>query len=356
MPDSLSRSGTYTIKGSENCVASCAVPTANPDSATTTENQPVEINVVANDKDGGSPPLTVTGVTKPANGTATNNGNGTVTYKPDSGFTGTDNFQYTVQNGCGATATGTVTVTVNAPPPPQCFDDDDPHFAYDNGWHTVNDPNASAGHYHLKDGKADPHGMSFTFQLQSGQGSLQYFYATSTKGGSASVYIDGVSFGTVSYQGGSGSMHNPTFGISSTYPVLNQGTHTFELRNINGPAYVDKICFSNSTASGAQATSGPGTTTTTINPLAVGQQLVETVTVPLNALGFSALAEGDSNTSYTLIVIDPAGSVLGTANSSNGIAAVEGTVSTTGLYVIKLVKTGTGTLNVWTASTPFVQR
>jgi hypothetical protein len=356
MPDSLARSGTYSVKGSENCVASCAAPTANPDSATTTENQPVEINVVANDKDGGSPPLTVTGVTKPANGTATNNGNGTVTYKPNSSFTGTDNFQYTIQNGCGATATGTVTVTVNAPPPPQCFEDDDPHFAYDNGWHTVSDPNASAGHYHLKDGKADPHGMSFTFQLQSGQGSLQYFYATSTKGGSASVYIDGVSFGTVSYQGGPGSMHNPTFGISSTYTVLNQGTHTFELRDINGAAYVDKICVSNSTASGAQATSGPGTTAISINPLAVGQQLLQAVTVPVNALGFSVLAEGDSNAPYTLVVIDPAGSVLGTVNSSNGIAEVEGMVSTTGSYVIKLVNTGTGTLNVWTASTPFVQR
>jgi hypothetical protein len=247
-------------------------------------------------------------------------------------------------------------VTVNAPPPPQCFEDDDPHFAYDNGWHTVSDPNASAGHYHLKDGKADPHGMSFTFQLQSGQGSLQYFYATSTKGGSASVYIDGVSFGTISYQGGSGSMHNPTFGISSTYTVLNQGTHTFELRNINGAAYLDKICVNNSTASGAQATSGPGTTATSINPLAAGQQLLQTVTVPANALGFSVLAEGDSKTPYTLVVIDPVGSVLGTVNSSNGIAEVEGTVSTTGSYVIKLVNTGTGTLTVWTASTPFVQR
>jgi hypothetical protein len=355
MPDSLARSGTYTIKGSENCVAACTTPTANPDSATTTENQPVEINVVANDKNGGSPPLTVTGVTKPANGTATNNGNGTVTYHPNNNFTGTDSFQYRIQNGCGATATGTVTVTVNPAPPPQCFEDDDPHFAYDNGWHTVNNANASAGHFHLKDGKSDPHGMSFTFQLQSGQGQVQYFYATSTKGGTASVYIDGVFFGTVNYQGTSGSMHSPTFGISSTYAVLNQGTHTFELRDLNGVAYVDKICVTNS-AAGAQATSGPGTTTAAVNLLAVGQPLVQTIAVPSNALGFSALAEGDSNTPYTLVVVDPMGSVVGTVNSSSGIAEVEGSVSTPGLYVIKLINGGTGALNVWTAATPFVER
>ena len=352
MPDSVARSGTYTIKGSENCAASCSAPTANPDSATTTENQPVEINVVANDKDGGSPPITVTSVTKPANGAATNNGNGTITYKPNSGFTGTDNFQYTIQNGCGATATGSVTVTVVAP---QCFEDDDPHFAYDNGWHTVSDPNASSGHYHLKDAKSDPHGMSFTFQLQSGQGTLQYFYATSTKGGSASVYIDGALAGSVSYQGGTGSMRSPTFGVESSYPVLNSGTHTFELRNINGAAYVDKICVTNGTTSGATATSAPGTTTIGINPLAVGQQLIQTITVPANALGFSALTEGDSNAAYTLVVVSPTGSVLGSVNSSNGIAEVDGAVSAAGLYVIKLINNGTGALNVWTASTPFVQ-
>jgi hypothetical protein len=118
MPDSLARAGSYTIKGSENCVAACTAPTANPDSATTTENQPVVINVVANDTDGGSPPITVTGVTQPSNGTAANNGNGTVTYRPNQNFVGTDSFKYTIQNACGAKATGNVTVTVKPCNPP----------------------------------------------------------------------------------------------------------------------------------------------------------------------------------------------------------------------------------------------
>src|SRR3989449_697695 len=38
MPDSTTPAGLYTIKGSENCAAACSAPTANPDSATTTEN------------------------------------------------------------------------------------------------------------------------------------------------------------------------------------------------------------------------------------------------------------------------------------------------------------------------------
>jgi hypothetical protein len=81
------------------------------DVATTQENQPVVINVLANDC--GSPPLTVTSVSVPSHGIANNNGNGTVTYTPANGFFGLDSFTYTVHNGLGATATRTVHLTVN---------------------------------------------------------------------------------------------------------------------------------------------------------------------------------------------------------------------------------------------------
>jgi len=370
MPDSLARAGSYTIKGSENCAAACTAPTANNDSATTLENQPVVINVVANDTDGGSPPLTVTALTQPSNGTATNNGNGTVTYAPKSGFVGTDSFGYTIKNGCGATANGGVSVAVNAPPPPQCFEDNDPHIAYDNGWHTIKDSNASGGTFHLNTGKDVPHGLTFTFQLQSDTGTLQYFYAKSTKGGTAQVLIDGkapMTNGSVNYQAtagtaGSGSMQDPFFKdktgklFSFTYNIVGKGFHTFELINLNGPAYVDKICITNG-GSSTMATAGPGTTTTTANLLAVGGQALQNLLVPSNALGFSVAAEADANVPYKLVVIDPSGKVLGTVNSSsNGIASVTMPVSTTGLYVIQLANVGVSPVNIWTAATPEVTR
>ena len=368
MPDSLSRAGTYTIVGSENCAAACTAPTANPDSATTTENQAVVISVLNNDTDGGSPPLTVTAVSQPSRGTATNNGNGTVTYTPSNGFVGTDTFTYTIRNGCGATATGNVTVTVNAPPPPQCFEDDDSHIAYDNGWHTVSDPNASAGHFHLNTGQDVQHGLKFTFQLQSDMGTLQYFYAKSTKGGTAQVLIDGkapITNGTINYQAsagtaGSGSMHDPFFRdttgtlFSVTYSFTGKGFHTFELVNLTGPAYVDKICITNGSSTN-MATAGPGTTTTNTSALALGQSLLRNVLVPSNALGFSVAAEADANVPYKLVVIDPTGKVLGTVNSApNGIATVQGPISTPGQYVIQLVNVGVGPVNIWTAATPQV--
>jgi Big-like domain-containing protein len=111
MPDSLARTGIYTAVGSENCTGQA--PTARDDAASTVENTPVVINVLANDSDGGAPPLAVTNVGPPANGTTTNNGDGTVTYRPNMSFTGSDSFTYTIKNGQNLSATATVRVRVN---------------------------------------------------------------------------------------------------------------------------------------------------------------------------------------------------------------------------------------------------
>jgi hypothetical protein len=47
------------------------------------------------------------------NGTAEVNADGTVTYTPNTGFTGEDNFVYTVEDGLGGSAEATVTIMVN---------------------------------------------------------------------------------------------------------------------------------------------------------------------------------------------------------------------------------------------------
>jgi hypothetical protein len=78
--------------------------------------------VVSNDTDadGTIDATSVAIVGQPANGSVLNNGDGTVTYTPQGGFTGTDNFTYTVQDNEGATSNqATVTVApdngINAP-------------------------------------------------------------------------------------------------------------------------------------------------------------------------------------------------------------------------------------------------
>jgi hypothetical protein len=93
-------------------------PTANNDTATTKEDQAVAISVVNNDRDvdGVIDPTTVAIVagSGPANGQVSING-GVVTYQPNTNFSGSDSFRYTVQDNDGfVSQPATVTITVQA--------------------------------------------------------------------------------------------------------------------------------------------------------------------------------------------------------------------------------------------------
>ncbi|MCG8427845.1 MAG: retention module-containing protein, partial [Chromatiales bacterium] len=75
-------------------------PVADNDNATTGLNNPVVINVLANDDDpdGSLVPTSVTITSQPAHGTVVVNPDGTVSYTPDSEYSGPDSFQYTVED------------------------------------------------------------------------------------------------------------------------------------------------------------------------------------------------------------------------------------------------------------------
>lgn len=84
-------------------------PVANDDYATVIRNTGASNNVanvivLANDSDpdGSLDPASVTVVVNPVNGTATANADGSITYQPKAGFTGSDSLAYTVQDTIGA--------------------------------------------------------------------------------------------------------------------------------------------------------------------------------------------------------------------------------------------------------------
>gem|GEM_PF-1206202 len=101
-----------------------APPVANDDIASTTENTAVTIDVAANDSDlngnlvPASATTTCSNCSDPTSGALNNNSDGTFTYMPDPGFTGSDSFIYEIcdtDNLCD-TATVNISVTINDPP------------------------------------------------------------------------------------------------------------------------------------------------------------------------------------------------------------------------------------------------
>ncbi|PZE73248.1 hypothetical protein DEJ27_02005 [Curtobacterium sp. MCPF17_018] len=109
-PDSF----TYTAKDGAGATVTATVrltvlPTATADAVTATAGSTTIGNVLANDLGTG---LTVTGSSVPAQGSATVRPDGSYSYTPAAGFSGTDSFTYTVTDGSGGTDTVTVTVQV----------------------------------------------------------------------------------------------------------------------------------------------------------------------------------------------------------------------------------------------------
>ena len=108
--------GTDTGRVNVTVTAVDDPPVATNDAATTAEDTPVDIDVVANDTDVEGDTLRVSAVGTPSQGTAIIKAGSTteVTYTPNANFHGSDSFTYVVSDGNGGTDTGTVDVTVTA--------------------------------------------------------------------------------------------------------------------------------------------------------------------------------------------------------------------------------------------------
>jgi len=89
------------------------VPRATDDSAGVLQDSSVTVAVLANDTDVDGDVLAVTAVSDPPHGTARSNPDRTVTYNPDTGYTGPDAFTYDVSDGHGGAGRATVNVTVD---------------------------------------------------------------------------------------------------------------------------------------------------------------------------------------------------------------------------------------------------
>lgn len=89
-------------------------PTAEDETAATIEDAAVTVEVLDNDTDPDGDALSVAVALPPSNGTATVNGDNTITYVPDSGFVGLDLIGYAVEDGRGGFDGAFLFVTVDA--------------------------------------------------------------------------------------------------------------------------------------------------------------------------------------------------------------------------------------------------
>ena len=113
---------TYTVTDGNGGTAEAEVvvvvepvndaPEAVADTAATAEDEPVVIDVLANDTDAEGDALRVDSVSRPAHGTARAAADGGVEYAPEADYHGPDRFTYTVSDGNGGTAEAEVMVAV----------------------------------------------------------------------------------------------------------------------------------------------------------------------------------------------------------------------------------------------------
>ena len=230
------------------------------------------------------------------------------------------------------------------PPPVVCIDDDDPSIAYSDNWHQLSVTGASGGHVRMHSGNSPKDSVALNVNVSGGAGKITYNYATSPKGGSAEVFIDGVSRGTISYAGADGSTKSPVPGASVSYGGLAAGSHTFELRNLSGVAYLDGFCLEHATSTGTPA-SGPAATSTS-----------SSVSAPPNTYSVSVVAEAAGNLPIRIALLDPNGLTLATADNSSGLAVLDVPVSAVGTYTVQVINLSLGPVDVWTAATPNVKR
>jgi VCBS repeat-containing protein len=109
--DGLANSNVATVSLTINHVNH--PPVANDDSASTNENVPVTIAVLANDTDPDGDPLRPIVVAPPTHGTLAANTDGSFTYTPDPNYFGPDSFTYKDNDGQLDSNVATVTITVN---------------------------------------------------------------------------------------------------------------------------------------------------------------------------------------------------------------------------------------------------
>jgi hypothetical protein len=216
------------------------------------------------------------------------------------------------------------------------LDDSDPAIEYAGFFHDDN-VNASNGGYHVRTGgkkNGPPPHARLVFEGES----VTYRYATSKKGGTADIYLDGQLRETLSYNGPTQAL---TFGVSRTYANLGPGSHEIKIVHRTGAVYVDGFDLDCATGQAdASAVEYTATTSSSKADLSLGPIVTKQVQVGPNDREVAVLVEGGSQ-SMTVRLLDPLGLVVATGGSLlEGFtdSGLDASVSKTGTYTVQVLR------------------
>ena len=78
--------------------------------------------------------------------------------------------------------------------------------------------------------------------------------------------------------------------------------------------------------------------------------------MPPGVQSLSVYADNSLGAPMQIILLSPAGAVLGSATSTSGIASLDVPVTDAGMYIVKTVNLAIGPVSIFTATTPQVAR
>lgn len=131
---------------------------------TTSEDTPVNIDVLSNDSDAEGDTLSVVSATNLIHGTVAIESDNTITYTPNDNFFGDDSFTYTVSDGNGGIATANVYVTVD----PINDAPDVIKYAPDTGDWTMDEDSTASFHFQVSDAESDVNNLIITITSLDG--------------------------------------------------------------------------------------------------------------------------------------------------------------------------------------------
>ena len=316
-------------------------PDAVDDTTVTDYQTPVNVTVLGNDSDPDGDALTVVDNSEPSNGSAVLNEDGTFTYTPDDGFTGTDSFTYTITDGNGGEDTATVTIEVGeAPPPPPPVEavvelSGDASVVEADGAlleHTISLVDENGNPLVLADGETITLTLSYTTidgvdGIESEDLSTQQVTITLTGNGSDSSF-------TVSNVVADDALAEGTEGYTVSIASVDGGTNSF-----------GSVTISETTNSGTgQITDETNPPDDPENPPDVGYTLALFAVVDGEYVSANAIAETDGVGTYVVLAVDGNGDPLAAEDQPGGtvdVAVADGTATRTDDYSTDATRTVT---------------